>query len=66
MSCSSFCSSSMHFVPLFQVLGLVPSLVSKKTTGQRDGFLVICSMLEVKEHLTKSYCENLNVDQWKH
>ena len=70
MSSSSSCSSSIIFVCLFLVLVLVPSLVSKKQPNPMGFlFLVICRMLEVKEHLTtvlELEWENLNVAQRKY
>ena len=71
--CSS--SSSKRFAcldpDLVLVLVLVPSLDSKNCpTRWVSLFLVICGMLEVKEHLTIALeeleWENLNVVQWKH
>ena len=53
MSSSSSCSSSMIFVCLFLVLVLVRSLGSNKQPNRMGFvFVVICRMLEVKEHLT--------------
>ena len=41
------------FICLFLILVLVPSLVNKKLPNPMDLlFLVVCRMLEVKEHLT--------------
>ena len=73
--CSSSSSSSKLFAcldpDLVLVLVLVPSLDSINCpTRWLLVFVVICGMLEVKEHITivleELEWENLNVAQWKH